>query len=231
VLEDLKRFNIRALLVDEYAEITEILNDLVRRYRRQNVFIAAAAASFEPWGEEKVTEFMRRLGAALVASGVKVATGLGLGVGNALLTGAIEEVMRSGTRHVEDAVIIRPFPQAIPDQVQRARVWEEYRQSLIGLAGIAIFLFGNKRVGTDIQPSDGMRREFEIAADNGLILLPIGATGSISADLAGEFLSKGGDPRNDEVKKALATLVKPVDDLMSLVEPIASLVRRLKEGR
>jgi Sir2- and TIR-associating SLOG family/SIR2-like domain len=69
VLEDLKRFNIRALLVDEYAEITEILNELVRRYRRQTVFIAAAAASFEPWSEEKVTEFMRRLGAALVASG------------------------------------------------------------------------------------------------------------------------------------------------------------------
>ena len=31
VLEDLKRFNIRALLVDEYAEITAILNELVRR--------------------------------------------------------------------------------------------------------------------------------------------------------------------------------------------------------
>jgi Sir2- and TIR-associating SLOG family len=154
-----------------------------------------------------------------------------LGVGNALLTGAIEEVLRSGTRHVEDAVIIRPFPQAIPDQAQLARVWEEYRQGLIGLAGIAIFLFGNKRVGADIQLSDGMRREFEIAADKGLILLPIGATGSISADLAREFLSKGGDPHGDEVNKALAALVKPVDDLMSLVEPIASLVRRLKEGR
>jgi hypothetical protein len=76
-----------------------------------------------------------------------------------------------------------------------------------------------------------MRREFEIAADKGLILLPIGATGSISADLAREFLSKGGDPHGDEVNKALAALVKPVDDLMSLVEPIASLVRRLKEGR
>jgi hypothetical protein len=187
VLEDLKRFNIRALLVDEYAEITGILEELVRRYRRQTVFIAAAAASFEPWGEEKVAEFMRGLGAALVASGVKVASGLGLGVGNALLTGAIEEVMRAGTRHVEDAVIIRPFPQAIPDRAQRARVWEDYRQSLIGLAGIAVFLFGNKQVGAEIQPSDGMRREFEIAASKGLILLPIGATGSISSDLAAEF--------------------------------------------
>ena len=40
----------------------EILKKLVGRFQRQTVFVAAAAASFDPWGEEKVSEFMRQLG-------------------------------------------------------------------------------------------------------------------------------------------------------------------------
>jgi SIR2-like domain/Sir2- and TIR-associating SLOG family len=50
VIEDLKRFNIRALLIDDYSEITEFLAELVNRYRRRTVFISASVADYEPWG-------------------------------------------------------------------------------------------------------------------------------------------------------------------------------------
>jgi hypothetical protein len=51
VLEDLKRFNIRAVLVNEYSDVTDILGELDQRFRRRTVFVGAAAASFEPWDE------------------------------------------------------------------------------------------------------------------------------------------------------------------------------------
>jgi Sir2- and TIR-associating SLOG family/SIR2-like domain len=231
VLDDLKRFNIRAVLVNEYSDVTEILRELERRFRRQTVFVGSAAASFEPWGEVAVNSFMRALGAALVACGVRVATGLGLDIGNALLTGAIEEVMRGKNMHIEDALIIRPFPQAIPDEKERERVWERYRNELIGDAGIALFLFGNKRAGSAIVASDGMKQEYDIALKHGLVVLPIGATGSISEHLAKELLATSSGALSGANRDALEAISKPVTDLMTLVDPIVDLVRNLKEGK
>jgi hypothetical protein len=190
VLEDLKRFNIRAVLVDEYSDVMALLRDLERRYRRQTV----------------------------------------LGVGSALLTGAIEEVMRAKNTHIEDALIIRPFPLAISDEKERQRVWEAYRNEIISGAGIALFLFGNKGQGTAIVPSDGMKQEFEIALKHGLAVLPIGATGSISEQLAKELLATDGNALTGGTHEALEALSKPVADLMTLIDPIVDLVRKLRAG-
>ena len=229
VLQDLKRFNIRAVLIDEYSEITDILRELELRFRRQTVFVSSAAAVFEPWGEEAVTNFMRALGSALISAGVRVSTGLGLGVGNALLTGAIEQIMRERNMHIEDALVVRPFPHAIRDPEERAVIWEKYRQEIIGMSGIAIFLFGNKRVGSKIEPSAGMRREFEIAKNRNLVVLPIGATGSICEQLVGEvFADEALDATTRDALKSMST---PTADLMSLIDPIIKLVKKLREGK
>ena len=37
-VEDLKRYNIRALLIDEYSEITDILNEISKRLNQNNIF-------------------------------------------------------------------------------------------------------------------------------------------------------------------------------------------------
>src|SRR5258708_1694309 len=66
VVEDLKRFNVKALLVDEYSDITDILFEIERRYRSQTLFIGAAAAFFVPWSQDEVTSFVRALGAVLI---------------------------------------------------------------------------------------------------------------------------------------------------------------------
>ena len=60
---------------------------------------------------------------------------------------------------------------------------------MIEKAGIAIFLFGNKRDGRGkIVRADGMEEEFQIAQSKGLHVIPVGATGwvaqRISSDLA-----------------------------------------------
>ena len=169
------------MLVDEYDEVTEVLEELVRRYRRRTVFVSASAADFAPWGEERVTQFMRSLGAALAVSGMRIATGLGLGVGNALFTGAVEEVIRRRLGHIEDLIVARPFPQAIPDA--DPAMWEGYRRSIISQAGVSLFLFGNKEVNGSVVPADGVRSELRIARELGSVTIPVGATGSMAAML------------------------------------------------
>jgi hypothetical protein len=55
---------------------------------------------------------------------------------------------------------------------------------MISLAGIAIFIFGNKiDAEGKIIHAGGVKREFEIAVDNGLLPIPISVTGYISEEI------------------------------------------------
>ena len=57
-------------------------------------------------------------------------------------------------------------------------------------AGIALFIFGNKDDGKGSwEISNGMLKEFEIAIQQGVIPLPVGATGYASEELWHKVLS------------------------------------------
>ena len=161
VIEDLKRFSVRVLLVDEYSDITDLLTELVNQYRRRTVFVSTSAFNFDPWGRPAVMEFAQELGRVLIADGTRIATGVGAGVGDAIFSGALREVMRTKGMSIEDALVLRPFPQA-GDPHQLAPLWEKYRQELISQAGIALFLFGNKEKDSQIVTADGVLSEFAV---------------------------------------------------------------------
>lgn len=228
MIEDLKRFNVNSILVDEYDEITEALREVARRFRMRTVFVSSSAADFSPWGEQAVTNFMRKLGSLLVENSLRISTGLGLGVGNALFTGALEEVYRNVERQIDDHLLVRPFPQYVEDKTEREALWHKYRSDFIPSAGSALFLFGNKMAGDEIVPANGMVTEFDIAAENGLVLLPVGATGSTAADLAARVLA---DPENyPSIPRDLVPLIEklnePVDSLSELLQPLVELIRK-----
>ena len=90
-----------------------------------------------------------------------------------MITGVLEELYQHQGKRLHDQLILRPFPQGAEAQKQ----WEAYRQEMIAHAGIAVFIFGNKLQAGSVVPANGVRREFEIAKANGLLLIPIGATG------------------------------------------------------
>jgi Sir2- and TIR-associating SLOG family/SIR2-like domain len=223
VLEDLKRFNIRPLLVDEYREITDVLAEIERQYLSRTIFISSSASDFAPWGETAVTSFMRTLGSALISAKFRVATGMGLGVGNALFTGALETIHGEKQGHIEERVLMRPFPQYIADEARRREVWEAYRQDLISSAGIALFLFGNKNVGGNTVVADGMIREFEIARQHNLTCIPIGATGYAASAIAERSIDEGASG-DTTLLEALKELRAPRENLNELIEPILGLL-------
>ena len=118
---------------------------------------------------------MHKLGDGLVAKDNRIVTCLGLGIGSTLLDGALQQIYRVQKRVLRDQIVIRPFPQGITAEP----IWPIYRSDMLDFAGIAIFMFGNKlnKEKTQAVISDGVIKEFDIAVDKGIKVLPLGFTG------------------------------------------------------
>lgn len=230
-IEDLKRFNVKVLVVDDYDEITEFLRELVARFRRRTVFISASAADYSPWGTEAVSEFAETVGRRLIASGTRLATGIGLGIGDALLSGALREVISSESS-IEENLVLRPFPR-INDPAQQAETWGAYRGEIISHAGIAVFMFGTKQDGENIILADGMAREFEISREQGVAVIPIGASGGMAKELSNLCLAEPQTYLADlgaDGAALIGRLAEPTEDLSSLVDPLLEVISKLQGG-
>lgn len=232
VIEDLRRFGVRVLTVDDYAEITEFLRELVERYKRRTVFVAASSVDNGGWLAEDVSEFIEALGQALVSKGTRIASGLGIGIGDSLLSGALREVLRSN-RTIDEALILRPFPQGQRGEDLSA-LWESYRQEIMSHAGIAIFLFGTKEVDGETKLSDGMLREFEIAREHGVAVLPVGATGGAAEVIAAKALENNGaivPELGNKGKEIVESLSKRPERPIELLEPLLGAIQVLQGGK
>lgn len=183
-VKDLRRYGIMGLLVDDYAHYTDVLRRIFYRYKLARVFISGSAAEYEPWPEQKAQQLIQILSRALIHEGFGIVSGFGLGVGPYVLNGILEELDEEGTRLLDDRVVLRPFPIAIPDAAERKRRWTAYREEMLTQAGMALFVFGNKKnhVG-HVSPADGMEEEFRLAVAKRLFVVPVGCTGSMAATL------------------------------------------------
>ncbi len=189
MINDLMRYKIKAILVDEYSDITEILKEIERRFRKKTVFISGSAEEYGAWNRNEAQSFIHSLSRNIVSAGFRIVNGFGWGVGSAVINGALEAVYERPERYSEDQLIMRPFPQFETGEKKLPDLWEEYRQRMILLAGIAVFIFGNKNDGKgNIISANGVKREFEIAISQGLIPIPIAATGYITQDIFDEIL-------------------------------------------
>lgn len=83
---------------------------------------------------------------------------------------------------------------------------------MIKLAGVAIFIFGNKLdQDGNVVPAGGVKREFEIALENGLIPVPVTATGYVAKDIY------------DLVSQDFQTYYKGNEEVIPLVEDISKV--------
>lgn len=226
-INDLKRFNIKTLLVEDYQEITEILRKIEMHYRRKTIFISGSAQEYGKWSRELTEEFLHALSKALIDKKFKIVSGVGLGVGNAIITGAIEAIL-SKNGYIGDNLIMRPFPLSINNPNEKARIWEEYRNDIISRAGIALFFLGNKLdENNQVVFADGVRKEFEIAHKQGLAVVPVGASEYISRELWETVLhdlSSFYPEKPDKLKNAFSELGVKTDNPMTLISKIISFI-------
>jgi len=187
-VRDLKRFSVYTVLVDEYSDITELLQRVAANYKRSSIFISGAAEDYGSWQRAEAERFLHKLSHQIASKKNRMITGFGVGVGGAVINGALDYLNDAGKTISDEDLVMRPFPQVATSAASLAEQWTEYRKAMIDYAGIAVFVFGNKRdANGNIVLSNAMREEFDLCIKAGVHPLPLGATGFMAAALWGEM--------------------------------------------
>lgn len=184
-IQDLLRFNVKVLLVDKYPEITVILKEIENRYKRKTIYISGSAHEYGRWGQSVSENFITSVSKSLVGNGNKIVSGFGLGVGSFVINGVLEEVYMNKKENLDDQLLLRPFPQG----ESLEHLWPAYREDMISYSGISVFIYGNKTKDGKVVLADGVRKEFEIAKKQNVLLVPVGATGFMAKELYEEVLA------------------------------------------
>lgn len=210
-IRELKRYGIQALEIDEYSQITQVLQEIENRFRKRTIFISGSAEEYGGWEQLEAQKFIHKLSKNIVKADFRIVNGFGWGVGSAVINGALDAVYEKPERYSEDQLIMKPFPQFKTGEKELDVLWEEYRQRMIKLAGIAIFLFGNKKDedGKNIL-AGGIRLEFAIAKQHGLVPIPIPATDYVAKELF------------DEVSKDFKSYYAGNEEIIPLVEELST---------
>src|SRR5690606_2749923 len=143
----------------------------------------------------------------------------------------LEQFYMNSRGAIEERLILRPFPQNNEGSTSLPELWTKYRKDMIAHAGMAIFLFGNKISGEKVILSNGMREEVELARSQGLLIIPVGATGYMAEEIWNEESKKieksGGYSK--ELKQLFLKLgdksLSP-DDLLGVVVNICEKFKR-----
>lgn len=190
---DLRRYNINALLVDDYLEITDILMRIKNRIRAPYIFVSGSAHEYKEFNEDinVSLKFIRELSKRIISENYKIVSGFGLGVGGEVISGALEELYMNKKKKNDNELIIKPFPQSTKSNDIK-ELWTSHRKEIIGISGLSIFIFGNKVAENGkLINANGLKEEFEISKENKNIIVPVAITGykarEIWADVNNNF--------------------------------------------
>jgi hypothetical protein len=228
---DLKRFGIQTVMVDDYSQITDILRELHHNVYRRSIFVSGSAHEYEPLGRERVDQLAHMIGREIVKRGFNLVSGFGLGIGGAVVIGALEEFYtKERSISANSRTMIRPFPKQPPEGMTRAALWTKYREDMIARSGFAIFLCGNKldEDTNEIVIANGVMEEWQIAKKTDKYPVPVGATGHAARQIWEEvnssldmFFPKGG------VQKHFKTLGDARSSNEEIVEAIFAIVKKI----
>jgi hypothetical protein len=178
--------------------------------------------------------FIHKLSYQLASKRNRLITGFGVGVGGAVINGALAYLNEAGKTISDEDLVMRPFPQVATGTGTLAEQWTNYRKAMLNYAGIAVFLFGNKRdhTGGAVIASNGMREEFELCVERGAFPLPVGATGFMArelwelmnADLAKFYPVASPEFTTDFGRLGDAT--KTGDELIAILQRLVSYLQR-----
>ena len=118
-------------------------------------------------------------GNAIAKHNFRLVSGMGTVVGNASLSAALAQINTQATPNFERSLLLRPFPQTIPDDQDRQAYYWRYREDLVTEAGASIYIAGFKDDG----PAPGVLTEFEIATDARRYPVPVGASGGAALEI------------------------------------------------
>ncbi len=223
-VDDLKRYGIQTLLIDNYEDVPLILKAIEGRFLKKTIFVSGSAEEFGDWSRQEAQIFIHALSASLITQNYRVVNGFGWGIGSAVINGALEAIYTHPQKYSEDQLVMRPFPQFANSPEVLRELWEEYRHRMISLAGVAIFVFGNKLQDGKIVDANGVFREFEIAVEMGLVPIPIGVTDFVAKKIW-ETVSAKPDTYYKGIEWIVPMLAELADPMVVRTELVKKLVR------
>ena len=227
VINDLKRYGIKSLKIDSYSEITEILKEIEKRYKKRTIFISGSAEIYEPYDRNEAVSFIHKLSKKIIETDYTIVNGFGWGVGSSVINGALEAIYSNPSKYSENQLVLKPFPQFETGTKKLPELWQEYRERMISHCGVSIFIFGNKKSENEIIEADGILKEFAIAHQQGNICIPIGITGFSSKKIYELVLA---DPNKyyENPAVVLPIIEKLANPDCSLDQAIKTIVEFLK---
>jgi hypothetical protein len=218
------------VLIDEYSEITKILQELNRRAFLKNIFVSGSwTEALETFNLDRLCGFSRLLGKEIIRRGYNLVSGYGWGIGSELIVGALDAADEKFST-LRDRLVLRPFPRSLEDG-RKPKIYREWREAMLALSGISIFVAGNKPdpATGQIVVGDGVLQEFEIGSTPPLntFPIPIGATGYAARQIWETVMSNPGRYYGRlDVKAPLQALGEATITNEKAIEAIFDIVTR-----
>lgn len=227
-IKELERYRVQTILIDNYGDLTLLLKEIEKRYNSHSIFISGSAVEYGDFTPLEAQNFIHLLSKELIKKNLNVINGFGLGVGSAVINGALDAVYSEPKKYSENQLILKPFPQFPSGDKNLGELREEYRQNMISRAGISIILFGNKVDNSSIVNAGGVKREFEIALEHGLVPIPISYTGYMAKELF-DVISTDFEKYNlsEELYNDITQLTLDKENLPKSVKQIVSIVQKI----
>jgi hypothetical protein len=184
-VEDLQRYGIQSVEIDNYKEIDDVLKAVALKLARRSVFVSGSfpdtTDAAHTAKRRRVEEFAYQTGRLIAERKQRLVSGFGLVVGSACITGALSVVLGEDTPNFDKSLLLRPFPQGAPTGVGNASFRSKYREGMIQQAGACIFIAGIKATESGnkvvFKQAEGVIEEFEMAKKLGCAIIPLGVTG------------------------------------------------------
>jgi len=226
IINDLKRYGIKSLIIDDYNTITAVLSEIESRFKKKTIFISGSAEIYEPIDKNNALDFIHELSKKIIEKDFRIVNGFGWGIGSSIINGALEAIYSRPDRYSESQLILKPFPQFESGKKKLPELWEEYRQKMISLAGISIFIFGNKKSEKGVVEASGVLREFEISHSKGNVCIPLAFTEHASRTIYNSII-KEPDKYYKNPKMILPILKKLADKDIPNTDKINQIIKLL----
>lgn len=175
-VRDLQRYGVEAYIVDRYSDIPPLLADLERLFSFESIFVSGAYPLESSEDARRVRNIAEGVGRHLAEQRKRLISGFGLTVGDAVIVGFLEELYGAKSPDPSSRMSLHPFPD---EKRNDSDFKTKYRKSMMKDAGACVFISGQK----DEENAEGVIEEYELARQEGRIVIPIGASGGASAEL------------------------------------------------
>lgn len=187
------KYGILTILINDYDEITLMLNHLYNKYITNNVFISGCIdpkrlsdyGSFDMIDDggsnlNPAESFLTTLGKELINNNFHIYTGFGAGVGNYLLAG----VLQGNKNGVNGNVINDEIHISSMMEIKNLETKNYIRERMIEQCSSSIIVFG---YGDN---NSGTYQEYDIATEKGKYIIPVKKTGFAAKKIYDKIVEK-----------------------------------------